>query len=213
MWVNPLYLPEHPRAAAKRIVDRNPLATITSYPDAQMAHMPMLWREGSAGSEVVVGHMPLVDPIARQIAQGTQLLIAFQGDAAYVSPEWYRENGLPTYNYSIVHVRGAARQLNESQLRAHLHDLIMHEETLLHATEGECWRPDEAAEERLEMLLPRILGFEVALDDVDVKTKLGQNRSAEDNDGVIRSLLASDSSRDRGVAEQMRADRNVPKSV
>jgi len=44
MWLNPLYLPEHPHARAKQLVDRNPLSTVISTDPVHVAHMPMLWR-------------------------------------------------------------------------------------------------------------------------------------------------------------------------
>ena len=55
-----------------------------------------------------------------------------------------------------------------------------------------------------EKMLGGIVGIEVEIVSIDGKFKLNQNRSASDQQSVIRELSQHDSAADRAIAELMR---------
>ena len=75
-------------------------------PDATF--LPVLW-EGDR----LVGHLARANAHWRRIVDGSPALAIVTGPDAYVSPSWYAtkaEHGkvVPTWNYSVVHLRGSA---------------------------------------------------------------------------------------------------------
>lgn len=192
MWINPLYQPEDPLAVAKMTVDRCPLAVIIAEQPLRIAHMPVLWREDGTGRPVLVSHMPTTDPISRSIADGAPLTVVFPGPSSYVTPSWYHGPGLPTYNYVPVHVRGQPVALAPEELRAHLFDLVEDHEAR-HSLAETTWEFDQPALDRFERLLPLVIGFTVPIVGLEVKAKLGQNRSEEDNATVAAGLARGES--------------------
>ena len=61
----------------------------------------------------------------------------------------------------------------------------------------------DAPEDYLERLVGAIVGLEIAVEDVQAKRKLSQNRDGPDRLGVIAGLSASDSPADQAVAAAM----------
>ncbi|MEB4615487.1 FMN-binding negative transcriptional regulator [Leucobacter sp. M11] len=194
MWINPRYAPDAPEATAKALIERRPLATLIAPDPLRIAHMPVLWRRDGEG-DALIGHLPLADPISRAIPEGVPLTAVFPGPAAYVTPTWYRGAGLPTYNYAPVHVTGRTRRLDEGELRAHLIDLIAAHEREQTPAGCPAWHLDAAANARLEELLPQIVGFAIAIDRLEVKTKIGQNRTPEENETVAEQLASGSGDR------------------
>ncbi|GAA1322063.1 FMN-binding negative transcriptional regulator [Leucobacter albus] len=202
MWINPTYAPHDALGTAKALVDAHPLAVVITEDPLAIAHMPILWRETAGGDPVLIGHMPLADPTSKQLAAGGRVTIVFPGPASYITPNWYHSEGLPTYNYAPVHVAGVATRLGEAELREHLLDLVADHEAG-HSLDERAWALDGDAHARLERLLPRVLGFSVPVTELQVKTKLGQNRDAADNATVASQLAAGDSA-DREISSMMR---------
>lgn len=198
MWISPSFAPNDPEGTARALVARHPLAALIVPDPVRIAHMPLLWRSvvgdawagGAPAAEELVGHIPLADPIARGLLSGGEATAVFAGPQSYVSPSWYDGPGLPTYNYAPVHVTGHTRRLSVPELREHLLDLITEHEAAQAAAGCPVWRPDPEAEARMDALLPEIAGFAIAIERLEVKTKLGQNRSDADN-RIVRAALAA----------------------
>ena len=60
------------------------------------------------------------------------------------------------------------------------------------------------SEEYRDRMVRRIVGFEIQATRVETKFKLGQNRTQEEQDNLIRALEHSSDSTAAGVAELMR---------
>ena len=57
------------------------------------------------------------------------------------------------------------------------------------------------SEQELEKTLKAIVGFSIRITRVEAKFKLGQNRSTEDQESMLRALQRSDTPGDRELAE------------
>lgn len=201
MWVNPFFEVSSMESALS-VAKESPLATVIVGDPLRAAHLPVLVEEDQ-DSLTLVSHIPLVDPVATALSAGQRALVIFNGARSYVSPAWYAEPGLPTYNFVTLHAQGTAERMqDQDELRAHLLDLIsVHEAT--RNVPGAEWQPDDVAEARMDVLLPRIMGFRIRVDDMQAKAKLGQNRSAQDQIEVAATLASSPVEDDRTIATLM----------
>jgi transcriptional regulator len=121
-------------------------------------------------------------------------VVVFQGPEAYVSPSWYaakREHGkvVPTWNYAVVHVHGTARAIeDEGWLLALVTQLTDTHE----ARESTPWKVTDAPPEFVRAQLGAIVGIEIAIDRLEGKWKVSQNRAPADRDGVVKGLADRD---------------------
>jgi transcriptional regulator len=154
--------------------------------------------EGRYGT--LVAHTARADPIAKALDGRTELLAIFQGPSAYIRSRWYVDPGLPTYNFSAVHVYGRARPLPDRDATlGHLAELVdLHE-----ATYADRFRLAEADEAYLTPLLDHIAPFTMVIEHIEGKMKLSQNRSVGDRAAVVGGLRERGAADDRSLAEAM----------
>jgi transcriptional regulator len=169
------------------------------YPRATL--LPVIW-EGST----VIAHFARANPHWETIAEDAPVLLVCAGSQAYVSPTWYAakaEHGrvVPTWNYSAVHLTGRARVHDDVKwVRAAVTALTdLHE-----AGRDERWHVTDAPGPYIDGQLRGIVGVEIAVEKVEGKAKLSQNRSEADRRGVVAGLSASGSAATATVAERMR---------
>lgn len=204
MWVNPKYRVEA-REAVIAMMTANPLAALVVAHPLRGSHMPLLVEQWDDDGLVLIGHIPRADPVAEAIAAAEPMLAIFTGAVGYVSSGWYRDVGLPTYNFTVVHATGTTEAMtDEDDTRAHLLDLIASREARKQIPGDHPWQPGSEALQRMEVLLPRIIGFRLRADEVQAKAKLGQNRSVADRVRAAAKLDASTRQEDGEVARQMR---------
>jgi transcriptional regulator len=183
------------RAALLAHAAANPFATVvTSGPGGiGVSHLPLL--VGGDG-KLLRGHVARDNPQLQGFAAGVDALAIFHGPHGYVSPSVYLEpQGVPTWNYVVVHARGRARVVDEAHLRDILSDSVAYFDTT-------GWRPPED-EALLASKLSAIAGFEIEIADIEGKWKLSQNRSLEDQGRVIDWLERGDDA-SRALARVMR---------
>ena len=164
------------------------------------AHIPFVLHRDEGRLGTLVAHVPRADPLARHLGLGDEALAIFSGPKAYVSPQWYESDGLPTYNFLAVHAYGCPRVLEDrEQVLAYLGELVdVHEQRF-----STPWLLASAAEEHVDELLPHIVAFTLEISSIQGKRKLSQNKSDGDRDGVIRGLHERASDDDRAIAEAM----------
>lgn len=170
-----------------RLVAAYPFATLIAPGPApgdapEIAHVPLL---ADPDRGTLLGHVARANPMAARL-DGGRVTAVFHGPHGYVSPRWYRSAGqVPTWNYAVVHARGAARHTDERTLRGVLARLAA-----AHETGDRPWRMGEVEPADLAEMLDAIVGFEIAVDALVGKLKLSQNRAPEDREGVRAALAA-----------------------
>lgn len=204
-----MYVPddfaEHDQDKIVDLMQKYPFAMLITTNDGEpyVTHLPLTYDpdNGSNGKGKIIGHMARSNPQWRHLAEGQRALVVFEGPHAYISPTWYQSPGVPTWNYAVVHLRGKAELIEDAErLNALLDDLITtHEPTLPRP-----WQKN-VPEDKQQMLLEMIVGFEIDVSDISAKFKLNQNRSAADRENVIKTLAASDTPLENGIAELMKS--------
>jgi transcriptional regulator len=154
-------------------------------PDATF--LPVLW-EGDR----LVGHLARANAHWRRIVDGSPGLAIVTGADTYVSPSWYAtkaEHGkvVPTWNYSVVHLRGAVTVHDDP---AWVRGLVTRLTDRHEQPRAEPWAVTDAPADYVDKNLRPIVGVELVVGSVEAKAKLSQNRSDEDRAGVAAGLAA-----------------------
>ncbi|WP_426150864.1 FMN-binding negative transcriptional regulator [Pseudomonas sp. DC3000-4b1] len=170
--------------------------------------VPMLVVE-CAGRLELQGHLARANPQWRDLASGTPALVVFNGPNAYVSPNYYPSKArnpavVPTWNYLCVQARGTPRIIDDPEP---LHDLVSRLTHQHEANQPHPWAVEDAPADYIERMLKAIVGFSIAMEQLEGKRKLSQNRSLEDRQGVQRALDGSPMSTARALAEAMAGSR------
>lgn len=206
-----MYLPAHfsapSDAAVAALIDAYPLATLV-YPDARglgAEHVPLLYLCGETGAGTLQGHVARGNPVWRLAGQGMAALAVFCGPQHYVSPGWYpskRAHGqvVPTWNYCVVHVHGRLRAVDD---RVWLRDLLTRLTGRRERDRAEPWAVSDAPADYLERMIGGVVGIELAVERIEAKWKLSQNRDQGDRAGVVAGLGALDDPSARSTAAAM----------
>ena len=165
------------------------------------SHLPFLHEPQTGSKGRLLGHMARANPQWRHFENGAEVMVVFSGPHAYISPSWYATHpSVPTWNYAAVHVYGRPTLLDENQARVLIGRLV---ETYEAGSENP-WLMD-LPEKYERMMLRGIVAFEIAIDRLEGKFKLSQNRDAVDRDNVARQLEQAGFDDATGVAKLMRA--------
>ena len=153
-------------------------------------HLPVLLDAGRGPLGTLVGHVAKANRVWQGCPDGRRALAVFLGPDAYVTPSWYPTKGrtgevVPTWNYVAVHAHGALRFFeDERRLLALVTALTERHE----AGRAERWAVTDAPEPYVRAMLRGIVGFELAVERLEGKWKMSQNRSADDRAGVAEGL-------------------------
>lgn len=124
-------------------------------------------------------HLARQNPQWQQL-RGREVLVTFLGPHDYISPSWYQNPGVPTWNYQAVHIYGHCRVFDDAPALAGLVEAL----TARHESAFEKpWQPQYR-----DAMLKAIVGVEISIDEIEAKYKLSQNRAAADHRGVVDHL-------------------------
>jgi transcriptional regulator len=198
-----MYVPKHFEETDREIlldlIDDYGFATVISWGAAepQVTHVPLMVDRQVKGQERLLGHFARANPHWSAF-DGTQPALAiFHGPHAYVSPAWYSEHpSVPTWSYAVVHAYGKPQVVDDAATWSILQRLI---EKLEKPRENR-W-PAELPQEFVTKKLKAIVGFEIPIDRLEGKFKLGQNKSATDQAGAFAGLASETSAEGQALAK------------
>ena len=191
----PQHFAEHDQTEILRFIAANAFGTLVTVENGVpfASHIPFLLEQDD--TLTLSGHLAKANPQWQHLAANSQVLAMFQGAHAYVSPTWYEGAGVPTWNYTAVHVYGKVRVIHDADwLREKVERLSAQYE----GSSETAWLPSYPAK-----MLEAIVGFEITIESLQAKYKLSQNRSAADQRNVMQALDASEGENERGVAALM----------
>lgn len=201
-----MYVPSHfAEDDRERLIDlmqRNGFALLISNHEGRpfATHLPLLYRSGPGECGRLLGHVARANPHWQALAADPTVLAVFQGPHAYVSPTWYAQPGVPTWNYAAVHAYGHARLIEDHD---EFRELLRALTAVYEAASPEPWQMEQAGD-LPERMMKAIVGFEIEITELQGKYKLSQNRSAADRDNVVRHLSESSDATARATARLMR---------
>lgn len=202
MYVNPHYA-ERDLAVLHDVIEDVRFGLLVLCADGPLAaHIPFVLHRDGGACGTLQAHVPRNDPLARHLGDGKEALAIFTGPRAYVSPQWYTNGGLPTYNFMAVHAYGRPLVLEDREaVLGHLSGLVdVHEQRF-----ASPWSLKAAAEDHVESLLEHIVAFTLEIEAIQGKRKLSQNKTAEDRQGVMSGLRERGGEDERVIADAMGA--------
>lgn len=188
---NPSHFVEDRIEVLYSFIRQNPLATIVTCGEngPEATHAPVVLHAETPGA-LLRCHFARVNGHWEKFQSSPAALAIFHGPDHYITPSWYpskQEHGkvVPTWNYVAVHVKGRAKIFDDpTKLLSHLRALTDQNE---HPRETP-WSVDDAPRQYIEALAKAVVGIEIAIDSVEGKWKVSQNRPAIDRQGVIEGL-------------------------
>jgi transcriptional regulator len=148
------------------------------------SHLPMLLDTIPSGDRLRC-HMARANEQWQHFESGAEILCIFPGPHAYVSPSWYEAKvAVPTWNYATVHVYGVPQlETDPAFVRQVLDDTTSKYESSMPLP----WTIN-FTEETYAAYAKAIVTFSVRVTRMEAKFKLGQNRSAADQAGMLSGL-------------------------
>jgi transcriptional regulator len=177
-----MYIPKHfhitDRDEIFSFIEHNAFGQIISTVQGRLfsTHIPLLV---SDDKQKLFGHFARQNPQSKNI-NGQEVMITLEGPHGYISPSWYLNPGVPTWNYQAVHIYGICKILPELTAVKTIVDTLSNKYEEAFET---YWEPDYNAG-----MLKHIVGFEIEITQIQCKYKLSQNRAEQDLNSVIKQL-------------------------
>ena len=185
----------------KKLMQDNPFATlVTATPDGPFVnHLPTILEESETGQLTIVGHMARANPQWRHFENNAEALVIYHGPHVYISPDWYEDSYIPTWNYSVVHARGPVTLLESPD---DLNWILEKTIDVFEPGPPKPWRK-MLSEASRNSKLKAIVGFSVPVKQLEAKFKISQNRTETDIRGVLQGLSTQSDDMSRKMREMM----------
>ena len=203
-----MYQPDHFRVddvpQMHALMRARPFAALISGGSAGLyaSHLPTVLKDdGPYG--VIECHLARANPHWKDLAEGNEALMIFQGPEGYITPNWYPSKAqhgkvVPTWNFAVVHANGRPEVMKDKNwLHRHVTELTAQQERY----EAKPWAPSDAPATYIEAMLRGIVGFRFAITRLEGKWKMSQNREVQDRDGVAKGLGKRGNGNDLEMAE------------
>lgn len=182
-------------------IRENSFGLLVSVKDGMPAgtHIPLLLEQNADGKDILMGHISRANEQKYTLTDGAKVLVVFAGPHAYISPRWYTQLNVPTWNYISVHVYGTVKIVEGEALHAALSRLV-------HNYEQHLPQPvttEEIPEKTYHDNFRGIVGFEIVIEEIQAAYKLSQNRDEQSYHTVVDQLEQGDEI-SKGVAEEMK---------
>jgi transcriptional regulator len=213
-----MYLPKHYEETRKeelhRLIAEHPFgALVVNGPSGLDAnHVPFELHAELGEHGHLLAHVARANPVWKEIRDGSDVLVLFNGGEAYISPNWYpskheAHKQVPTWNYRVVHVHGRLRiRDDEKFVRGVVARLTRKHEA--ETGDARPWKMTDSTPEFINQMLTMIVGIEIEITKMVGKWKLSQNKEERDR------LNAGEELRKRGESSVSAAMRDTvpPKS-
>jgi len=202
MFVRPEWRPAEDDCL--QLIEANPWALLISNGDSLpwATNLPLLLDRSRGPKGTLVGHIARANAHAG-ILQNSSLpsLAIFHGPYSYVTASWYPNRDMPsTYYYTAIHCQGRMAFQDDMSLEHWLEVL----NNRMEANYENGWKLSEVPEYDIKRRLKHILGFEMQIEHLEGKFKLGQDEPKKDAMAVSRKLAHSADPGHRELSEMIR---------
>jgi transcriptional regulator len=160
-------------------------------------HLPFVLQAKEGEHGMLYAHCAKANPLWKNL-EGQKVLVIFTGPHGYISPSWYiTKPAVPTWNYTAVHAYGVASLLDPHQTLEAVEQVVEKYEPQLLVER------DIVTDQIKYKMLAGIVGFKIALTKLEGQLKLGQNKSKDDQTGVLNALINSNNLNDLMLSNYM----------
>jgi transcriptional regulator len=160
---------------------------VTVAPSLRITHIPVLLDRSAGAYGTIHGHISRQNPQSGAFDGKQTGVIVFHGPHGYISPTWYAktENTVPTWNFAVVHATGKLRPVEG---RKELNQLLSKLIAKFESYEGTGYDFTKIDDGYKYGLMGGIIGFEMEIELLEGKFKLGQDRSPADRQSLVKKL-------------------------
>jgi len=160
---------------------------VTSTPSLRVTHIPVMLDRSKGTHGTIFGHISKKNQQSATFNGRDPALVVFHGPHSYISPAWYTTKpAVPTWNFSTVHASGKLKPITDTeQLHEMLGQLI---DKFDHRYGESSYDFRKLPETYVHGMIGGIIGFEMPIENIEGKFKLGQERSEEDRDSIVSHL-------------------------
>ena len=192
MYVPPHFEVSNPEVLHDLIV-HHPLGVLITQGESGLNanHIPFELEASASTHGILRAHVARNNPVWQLSTNGDEVLVVFQADDAYISPNWYpskheTHQQVPTWNYRVVHAYGKITIYDdEKYVRALVGRLTKKHE----ANQPKPWKMSDAPRDYMEMMVKSIVGIEIEITRLIGKFKLSQNRENRDRLNAAKVLV------------------------
>lgn len=202
MFVRPSWLPQS-EEDIYALIESNPWGLIVSngINGPFVTNVPWILNRACGKFGCLTSHISRANQHAAALLnEKGPVLAIFHGPSKYISAGWYPGRDMPpTVYYTAVHCYGSLRFQEQAALREALEDLTDRNERNIPSG----WRTSEIPESEITRRLPAILGFDLVIERIEAKFKLGQDEPKQDAMAVGQRLLGSADAADKILGEMI----------
>jgi transcriptional regulator len=160
---------------------------VTAAPTIRITHIPVLLDRNAGPSGAIDGHISRSNPQQQAFDGRVQAVVVFHGPESYISPTWYaKAESVPTWNFAVVHASGKLKPITD---KTDLHQLLAN---LIHKFEAHypqsTYDFSKLPDNYVYPLMGGIVGFQMQIEELEGKCKLGQERSEVDRQSIVKHL-------------------------
>lgn len=170
---------------------------VTAAPSIRITHIPVLVDRTAGPYGTIRGHISRQNPQSATFTRQDAAVIAFRGPHSYISPAWYHTTqAVPTWNFGMVHASGKLKAIEDTTT---LHGLLAQLIHKFESYEGTSYDFAKLPDSYVNGMISGIIGFEMEIENLEGKFKLGQDRSEADRQGILKGLATA--KHPRGIRE------------
>jgi len=158
---------------------------VTASPGIRITHIPTILDRTAAPYGTIYGHISRQNPQNKAFDGREAAVIVFRGPHSYISPTWYsKPEAVPTWNFAVAHATGKPKPVTDPKA---IHDLLAR---LIRKFEGadSAYNFAKLPESYTNSLIAGVIGFEMPIEVLEGKFKLGQDRNEADRQSILKNL-------------------------
>ena len=189
-----LYIPKphlvEDRKLLHDFMDEFPFADlVTSSPALRITHIPVFLDRDLGQYGRICGHISRQNPQGKAFDSQQSGVMVFHGPHSYISPSWSSKTGaVPTWNFAVVHATGKLNPITDKKA---LHDLLARLIGKFEDHGKSNYDFAKLPETYKYGLIGGLIGFEMEIELLEGKFKLGQQGSSADQQRLLRNLQSA----------------------
>jgi transcriptional regulator len=163
---------------------------VTAAPTIRITHIPVILDRDIGPYGTIYGHISKNNTQQQAFDGNAQAVIVFHGPESYISPTWYEKaEAVPTWNFAVVHASGKLKAVTDPKA---LHEFLG---KLIHKFESRypqsTYDFSKLPDTYVYPMINGIIGFEMKIEEIEGKCKLGQDRSEADRQSIVKHLTTA----------------------
>jgi len=190
-----IYIPDSQRETDRAVIldfieEFSFAMLVTAQGGLHITNVPTLFDRSPEGWGKIWWHIAKANAQNQVFDGSTECTVVFHGPHGYISPNWYAgKTSVPTWNFAVVHATGKPRRLDDDAAFAKSLERLVARNEGAYVGGGD-WDISKLPDTFLQGMRQHIVSYEMVVDQVEAKFKLGQDRSPGDRAGILDGLKA-----------------------